>query len=138
VRNSLLEVYDLKNNWAKAVELQQTIVEDLKNQTPETSPEFSEALVQLSVYLLRDGKTSEAERHFEKAYRNFQNNKSSLESSLDFRHHIGECLLLLNRSSEALPLLEENYEFYKANYPPNFHSRIRAEKLLAEAQKSNN
>lgn len=111
----------------------------MKNQTPETGVEFGTQLAWLSVLLLHDGKTEEAKPHFEKAYRIFQNNQHNTEASLDWmKILISECLLLMNRRDEALPLLEERCEFYKATYPPNFRYRISAEQLLDQAQASPN
>lgn len=133
VRGSLLEIYERENDWAKAVPVLLAQIAEMKNRMPETSFGFGVELSQLSVYLLRDGKTAEGERHFKKAYQIFQNNKSKAEASDRFRLNTVECLLLLNRRDEALPLLEEAREFYKANYPPKFVQRRRAEKLFAQA-----
>ncbi|MDQ3799165.1 MAG: hypothetical protein M3384_06935, partial [Acidobacteriota bacterium] len=133
-RGELLWIYERENDWAKAAEVGRMTVEDMKNQMPETSVGFGRLLAGLSIYLLRDGKREEAERHFERAYRIFQNNRREAKASPDFFLHVGEYLLLVNRRAEALPILEETCELYKTNYPPNYRARIRAEKLLERAR----
>jgi serine/threonine protein kinase/Tfp pilus assembly protein PilF len=134
VRNELVGIYERENDWAKAVEVGRMTVDDMKNQMPETSVGFGRVLAGLSIYLLRDGKREEAARHFERAYRIFQNNRQEAKATPDFFLNVGEYLLLVNRRAEALPILEDTCELYRTNYPPNFRARIRAENLLERAR----
>ncbi|MGA9996168.1 MAG: serine/threonine-protein kinase [Pyrinomonadaceae bacterium] len=133
-KDALWPIYELRKDWAQAARLARENVEAEKKTISETSIKFGQKLVILSLYLLRDGKTAEAKPVFEKAYRIFQNNRQDEATYFTFLLDMGECLLLLNRRDEALPLLKDFYERARVNFPANYHETIRVEKLLKQAQ----
>lgn len=130
-RGELIMIYERRKDWTKAAEVGRLQLEDAKIRMPQTSVGFGKHLIRLSVNLLRSGsKSAEAGQTFERAFQIFLSNRKEAETAPDFLLDIGESLLFLNRRAEAVPILEEMRGIYRANYPPNFYARIRAEKLL--------
>ncbi|HEY9283148.1 MAG TPA: hypothetical protein VIP46_06810, partial [Pyrinomonadaceae bacterium] len=132
VERLLLKIYDREQQWAKAVELVRADAEAEKKVSSETSPGYNGRLALLSLYLLRAGRTREGATYFERARRGFGGGTPSHQA--DVRLSLGECLLLLGRRDEALPLLEAARAFYAANFPATLPSRVLAEELAARAR----
>lgn len=133
-RNLLLEIYKRKGDWRRSAIEYRSAIASLRKRVPETGVIFGAHLADLSLALFHLGETAEAMEHFEKARQILTDNQAQTANSVGYRLAMAECLLLLGRPGEALPMVEAAIAFYRAKYPVTSRQRIRAERLLEAAR----
>lgn len=127
----LADTHCLKHDYVKAEEeARSALVAVMRRTSPEEGPSAIQVLSLLSKILIKAGQRASGQAYLRRALALYRTAQQKGQPDYDSASHLGECLTLLLRYTEAEPFLLEGYHHFKAHYGEQHPSTAEVQQRL--------